>query len=183
MSTNIAEALKNHINVKSVTKPELIKRLPDPVLNVLNEQIKNELVSSQIYRAMASWLDDKGWSNGSKLFFKYADEELTHMNKIYNYLYDRNCKAIVPECPKVKTEYSSMREILEDSLKHEFEVSANWMNIADVALANKCHVTYEMALWFQKEQNEEEIKFRDLLFKLDLGMPDWAFEQHLGTKL
>ena len=183
--SDLTEKLKDHLSTKTPasTKPELVSRVSQPVLDVLNQQIKNELVSSQIYRAMTSWLDDKGWPNASILFFKYADEELTHMNKIYQYLYDRNCKAIVPDCPKVITEFANMRSILETSLSHEFEVTGNWENISNTALTNKDNTTHALSVWFLGEQREEESKFRDMLFQLNLGMPDWAFDQSLEEKL
>ena len=78
-----------------------VQRLSPTVLSILNEQIKNELHSSQIYRGMSCWLDDAKWPAGTKLFFKYADEELVHMSKIYQYVFDRNCKAVVPTCESV----------------------------------------------------------------------------------
>lgn len=40
---------------------EQMPRLSQTIANILNAQIKNELVSSQIYRGMSAWLDDKGW--------------------------------------------------------------------------------------------------------------------------
>ena len=35
-------------------------RLSEKITNILNEQIKNELQSSQIYRGMSCWLDNEG---------------------------------------------------------------------------------------------------------------------------
>ena len=51
-------------------------RLSDKITGILNKQIKNELLSSQIYRGMSCWLDDKGWIDASKYFFKSAQEEI-----------------------------------------------------------------------------------------------------------
>jgi len=153
------------------------ERLTKKVIDVLNEQIKNELVSSQIYRAMSCWLDNKGWINASKYYFKSAKEELTHMDKIYEYIFDKNCKAEVPKLEKVEDEFNDIREIVEKSLEHEIEVTEMWENIANLAKEEGDNTTYEFSQWFIKEQKEEEEKFRNMLFMMNLDMPKWKIEE------
>jgi ferritin len=158
-------------------------RINEQLVKILNEQIKNELQSSQIYRGMACWLDDNGWISASKYFFKSGQEELIHMDKIYNYLFDRNCLAKVPTCDLVKQEFTDLKEILEDSLKHEIEVSKNWNDIANLALKLNDNTTYVFSQWFQNEQVEEEIKFRDLIFYLNLDTPKHQMEKKFKSLL
>jgi ferritin len=153
------------------------KRLSDKILDILNKQIKNELESSQIYRAMSCWLDDNGWIGASKYFFKSAQEELIHMDKIYQYLFDRNCLAKVPTVGAVKQEYKDIKNILEESLEHEIEVTENWENIANLAKNEGDNTTYDFSQWFLNEQKEEEEKFRNLLFKINLDIPKWELDE------
>lgn len=182
--SEIAKELNKFTETKKpATKVEFTDRLSGPVQAVLNQQIKNELISSQIYKAMACCLDNRGWVNASKVFFKYGQEELTHMDKVYNYLFDMNCKPIVPDCPSQRLTYADITEILTMSLEHEIGVTANWNNIANVALANKDNTTYEISQWFIKEQVEEENKFRDLLYLVDKGIPEWELEEHFKSML
>lgn len=154
-----------------------VGRLSDEITAILNTQIKNELMSSQLYLGMTCFLDDKGWIGASKYYFKTAKEELNHMNKIYDYLFDRNVKAVVPTTDEVKQEFAGIREILESSLEHEIEVTKNWNDISEKAKAEGDNTTYEFAQWFLAEQVEEENKFREILFKLDLDMPDWKIDE------
>ena len=79
-------------------------RLSETIIDILNKQIKKELMSSQIYRGMSCWLDNEGWVDAPKYFFTSAQEELTHMDKIYQYLFDRNVLAKVPVTEEVKQE-------------------------------------------------------------------------------
>ena len=106
--------IKNNIfimkNVKSFSLFEKANienesRLSKSIVDILNAQIKNELESSQIYMGMTCWLDDEGWIGASKYYFKSAQEELVHMNKIYKYLFDRNCLAKVPTCDVIKQSF------------------------------------------------------------------------------
>lgn len=152
-------------------------RLTETITNILNDQIKNELMSSQIYRGMSCWLDDKGWVDAPKYFFKAAQEELTHMDKIYNYLFERNVTAKVPTCDEVKQEFESIREVIEESLKHEIEVSKQWEEISKVAKEEDDSTTFEFAQWFLKEQVEEENKFRDMLDRMNLDMPKYEIDE------
>jgi len=177
--------MKNIVKYGSFLNESVVntERLNTKVLDILNEQIKNELNSSQMYRAMSTWLNDKKWPSGTKLFFKYADEELSHMSKIYNYIFDKNCKAIVPVVEKVKDDYKDIREVLEASLEHEIEVTKNWEEISALALSEKDHTTYEFVQWYISEQKEEELKIRTILEKMDLDMPNYEIDKLFGELL
>lgn len=149
-------------------------RLSDSMVKFLNEQIKNELNSSQIYRAISCWCDDKGYISPCKYYKKSAQEELVHMEKIYEYLFDKNCKAKTPACNEAKDNYKDIYEVLEQSLEHEIQVTKNWNDIADQALKEKDNDTYTLAQWFISENREEEQKFRDIIFNARLeDTPLW----------
>jgi ferritin len=152
-------------------------RLSTQITSLLNNQIRNELESSQLYRSMASFLDDKGWIGASKYFWKSADEELVHMNKIYEYLYSMNCKAVTPGTSEVKQEWKSVRDVIEESLDHEIQVTNQWSDIANAAIDSGDDDTYSLAQWYLHEQIEEETKFRDILFKMNLDMPKWEVDK------
>jgi ferritin len=158
-------------------------RLSEKITTILNEQIKNELDSSQIYRAMSCWLDDQGWVEAAQYYFKSAQEELTHQDKIYEYLFDRNVKPKVPVCSEVEQEFKDIREILEKSLEHEIKVTKEWETIANLAKEEGDNTTYNFSQWFVNEQTEEEKKFRDLLFKLNHEMPQWKLDELFGELL
>jgi len=155
-------------------------RLSDKITEILNKQIKNELQSSQIYRGMTCWLDDNGWIDSSKYYFKSAQEELIHMDKIYQYLFSRNVLAVVPTCDEVEQEFDDIREIVEKSLEHEMDVTKNWENISEAAEEDGDSTTFEFAQWFLKEQVEEEEKFRNILFKMNLDMPKYEIDELFG---
>ena len=152
-------------------------RLSDKITKILNTQIENELYSSQMYRTMSAWLDDEGWISGSKLFFKYADEELGHMSKIYTYLFEKNCKAIVPSVKDVPKTFKDIRALVEAALIHEMLITKNWNDIANKSKGEDDNDTYSFALGYVNEQREEEEKIRNILFKMDLDMPKWKIDE------
>jgi len=152
-------------------------RLSKGIASILNKQIENELYSSQIYRAFSAWLDDEGWIGGSELFFKYADEELGHMSKIYKYLYEKNARAIVPNVKNVPVNFENIRDVVVKALEHEMRVTKNWNDIANKAKGEDDNDTYSFALGYVNEQREEEEKIRNILFKMDLDMPKWKIDE------
>lgn len=152
-------------------------RLSEKIVGMLNDQIKAELESSQIYRAMSCWLDEEGWIGASKYYFKSAQEELVHMEKIYQYLFDKNCRALTPGCDEVNNDFDDIKAIVQESLNHEMEVTQMWNDIANAALDEKDNDTYALSQWFLKEQIEEETKFRDFLFKMRLDMPKYEVDE------
>ena len=162
-------AKKNSIEQKA--------RLSKGIASILNKQIENELYSSQIYSAFSAWLDDEGWIGGSELFFKYADEELGHMSKIYKYLYEKNARAIVPNVKNVPVNFENIRDVVVKALEHEMRVTKNWNDIANKAKGEDDNDTYSFALGYVNEQREEEEKIRNILFSMDLDMPKWKIDE------
>lgn len=147
-----------------------IKRLPQSIADDLNKHIQAEAFSSQIYLAMASWLEDNGYFGGAKLFKKYSEEELNHMHKLYEYLLDRDFLPITPVIDKPNNNYTDILDIIETSYKHEIEVSDSYHVTGDLCLKEGCHTTYAFIQWFIKEQIEEEAKFANLILKYNILM-------------
>ena len=56
------------------------------------------------------------------------------------------------------------------------EVSVQSNDIAKEAKAENDNTTYEFSQWFIKEQVEEEEKFRNFIFKMNLDMPDYEID-------
>jgi ferritin len=164
-----------------------VKRLPESVAADLNKHIQAESYSSQIYLAMASWCEDCGYEGGAKRFRKYAEEELTHMHKIYQYLLDRDFLPITPQIDMPKNNYTDILEIIETSYKHEIDVSNSYHETAALCLKENCYTTFAFIQWFILEQIEEEAKFNTLINQYNIlmktgvtGVALSAFDEILG---
>lgn len=158
--------------VKLEDKP----RLSEKVLTILNVQIQKELESANLYKSMSAFLNNKGYVNASKLFTEYGKEEMSHMDKIIDYLYDRNCKVDIPGCVKPISTFNDIKDICYKALEHEMLVTSQWESIAKAAKDENDSTTFHFAEWFLKEQIEEEDKFRDIIYLLNLGLPMWKLE-------
>lgn len=158
---------------------EFQERLQPEVKDILNKQIYNELVSSHLYKAISSYFDNAGYVKLAKKFLEYGNEEQNHANKIIEYLYDRNCKVVIPDVPKQPDTYTDCRDVFTKSLEHEIQVTENWEDIAALCCEMKDSTTFNFADWFTNEQISEEDKFRKLLYYLNQGGTIWYLEQHV----
>jgi ferritin len=168
--------MKDIIRIKSLISAD--------VEMLLNQQIKKEAHSSSLYLAMASWCDRNGFDNSADYFFKQAEEERVHQLKFFKYVLDMGGTAISPDITNVKNEYNSFREVFEEALEMEVNITQSIKNIAARCHKEQDYVTLEYLNWFFQEQREEEYKARRALELFDVigeeGTGRWEIDKHVG---
>ena len=93
------------------------------MLDALNNQIKLEAESSQIYLGMASWAEVKGLNGIADFLYEHADEERMHMLKLIRYVKRAWRKSLLfRRWLALRNEYKDVREVFETFLAHEIEV-------------------------------------------------------------
>ncbi|MBG6235757.1 ferritin [Pedobacter sp. CAN_A7] len=151
---------------------------------LLNQQVKKEAHSSSIYLSMASWCDRNGFDNSADYFFKQAEEERAHQLKFFKYILDMGGNATSPEVMNIKGEYNSFREVFEEALEQEINITQSIKNIAARCHKEQDYITVEFLNWFFKEQREEEYKARRALELFDVigeeGTGRWQIDKHVG---
>lgn len=151
---------------------------------LLNQQIKKEAHSSSLYLAMASWCNRNGFDYSADYFFKQAEEERVHQLKFYKYVLDMGGVAISPEITNIKNEFNSFREVFEEALEQEVNITQSIKNIAARCFKESDFVTLEFLNWFFKEQREEEYKARRALELFEVigeeGTGRWEIDKHVG---
>jgi ferritin len=168
--------MKDLIRIRSLISAE--------VESLLNQQVRKEAYSSAVYLSMASWCNHNGYDYSSEYFFKQADEERQHQLKFFKYILDMGGNAVSPEITGVKQDYNSFREVFEDALDQEINVTQSIKNIYARCLKEQDFVTNEFLNWFLKEQREEEYKARRALELFDVigeeGTGRWQIDRHVG---
>ena len=59
------------------------------IADKLNEQINLEFYSSNVYLQMSSWCSKHGYEGAAAFLLRHADEELEHMQKLFNSIIDK----------------------------------------------------------------------------------------------
>jgi ferritin len=168
--------MKDLLRIKSLISTEI------EVL--LNQQVKKEAYSSSVYLSMASWCNRNGYDFSADYFFKQAEEERMHQLKFFKYILDMGGNSVSPEVTGIKQEYNSFREVFEEALDQEINVTNSIKNIYARCMKEQDFVTMEFLNWFLKEQREEEYKARRALELFEVigeeGTGRWQIDKHVG---
>lgn len=157
--------------------------LTEEVQDILNLQIEIEGNASQKYLAIAAWCDRNGYKNSATYFYSQSDEERSHMMRILKYVVDMGGTVTTPEVKMPKQEYTSIRECFETSLESEIFVTKSINKIVAASRTAVDYATEQLALWFVKEQIEEEYIARRAIEMIDLmeGESLFTVDTELGN--
>lgn len=142
--------------------------LKEKMLTALNEQINAEQYSAFLYLSMSSWFHDKGLPGFANWMYIQYQEELTHANKLFNYVVERGEKPVLKAIDQMPVEWDGIIEIYEATLQHEQLVTSLIDNLVDVAIEVRDHATQSFLQWFVDEQVEEEANVTEILDNLKL---------------
>jgi ferritin len=148
--------------------------LSKKVESILNEQVQKEDYSSQLYLAMASWAENRGFAGITGWLYAQSEEERIHMLRLVRYINERDGVAIIQGMDQPPADYGDVFKMFKKVLEHEQYISASINEIVAVCTAEKDFTTLNWVQWFVNEQIEEEASVRAILDKLKL-----AGESHL----
>ncbi|RME58107.1 MAG: ferritin [Candidatus Dadabacteria bacterium] len=134
----------------------------------LNTQINKEFFSAYTYAGAAIWCTAKNYLGAAHWFKKQAEEEVSHAEKIINYLLDRE---IIPQLENVKAptkRYNSLLDVFNHALKQERDLLTRFETLAKQALKENDNTTYTFLQWFLTEQVEEVNSCLEVIDKLKL---------------
>ncbi len=131
----------------------------------LNNQIKIEAESSQVYLSMASWAEVKGLEGIAGFMYGHSDEERMHMLKLIKYVNERGGHAQISQLKAPKTDFGSFQKMFEELYQHELFVSNSINDLVHVTLEEKDYATHNFLQWYVAEQIEEEALARTILDK------------------
>jgi len=143
---------------------------------LLNRQIEREGYSSNLYLAMASWAENKGFPGVASWLYVQSDEERMHLLKFIKYVNERGGKAVIPEIKKPPIDYKNIKELFKEVLKHEKFITGSINEITSATFEEKDFNTYNFLQWFLAEQVEEEASVQTIIDKLNLISPDNFYE-------
>ena len=136
--------------------------------SIMNEQIGKEAYSSNLYLAMASWAETKGYEGIANWFYAQAEEEHLHMLKFIHFINEKGGKAIIPQLEKPPIDFIDVNTAFAETLKHENYITASINEIMHIAVEDKDFSSQNWLQWFVFEQTEEEAAVRRIIDKLNI---------------
>jgi ferritin len=108
--------------------------LSEKLLNALNEQIKYELYSAQLYLAMAAYCDSEDLQGFSNWFLMQAEEERFHAMKFFNFVNDMGERVKIYGMEDPNNDYDSILDVFKKALAHEKFVTKRIYTLMDIAM-------------------------------------------------
>ncbi|MFT4925473.1 MAG: ferritin [Phenylobacterium sp.] len=142
--------------------------LKQEMIDNLNSQLNLEFYSSNLYLQMAGWCDDHGFEGCAEFMHKHADEEMSHMNRLFSYLSDSGALPLIGTIAAPPHEFNGLAEIFQKTYEHECLVTEEINRLAHTANMSQDYSTFNFLQWYVAEQHEEEKLFKGILDKIQM---------------
>lgn len=152
----------------------------------INAQINAEMWSAYLYLSMATYCHAAGYAGSANWYEIQFKEEQDHAKIFYNYIVSRGGRVTLKAIDAVPTEWKSLLDTFEETLKHEQKVTSLINDLYALAVEEKDFATQSMLKWFIDEQVEEEDNAQNLIDKLrmigDNGYGQYMIDQELAAR-
>lgn len=154
------------------------------VTEQLNRQINWEFYSSNLYLQMSAWCNGKGLEGSATFLKDHAQEEMEHMQRLFDYVIDCGSLPILGEIKAPPVEWDSLSDVFNETYQHELFVTKKINELLEIALSEKDHSTFHFLQWYVAEQHEEEKLFKSIIDKMNIigmeGRGLYQFDQVVG---
>lgn len=136
--------------------------------DAFNDQVAAEYYSAHLYLAMSAYFeasDMPGFANWMRIQYQ---EEMSHAEKIFDYVIERDGRAILKAFDAPQLEWDSTLQAFEATYEHEQKVTGLINNLMDLAISEKDHAAQIFLQWFVNEQVEEEASVKTVIQQLKL---------------
>ncbi|KAF0659328.1 ferritin, partial [Salmonella enterica subsp. enterica serovar Worthington str. BCH-7253] len=93
--------------------------LKTEMIDKLNEQMNLELYSSLLYQQMSAWCSYHSFEGAAAFLRRHAQEEMTHMQRLFDYLTDTGSLPRIHTVSSPFAEYTSLDELFRATYEHE----------------------------------------------------------------
>ncbi|MCF8358661.1 MAG: ferritin [Prolixibacteraceae bacterium] len=160
--------------------------LKEKIEKALNEQINKELYSAYLYLSMSAYAETLGMPGTANWMKIQAQEELSHANKFFDYVHERDGKVTLMPIDAVPNEFGSVKQMFDKVLEHEQYITASINNLVDIAIEINDHASRSMLMWFVDEQVEEEASAQAIIDQLNMvegkGHGLFMIDKELGSR-
>jgi ferritin len=161
--------------------------LSKKMYTALNKHLNTEFYSAYLYLNMSSAAGVMGFKGAANWFNVQYQEEMVHFMKFYTYLNSQGVQAVVEQMPAPPSSYTSLLQMLEETLRHEQFITRCINDLTDLAVKERDHASQIFLQWFVTEQIEEEENDRELIGKLrligDNGYGLLMLDNELGARV
>jgi ferritin len=157
--------------------------LQETVLQALQIQMGNELKNSYTYKAFSGIADFQALIGATSWYDKQSQEEYSHFNKFYNYISDKGHIPYLQALPEIPPAILTIDMLFQQTVSLEQATLVNLQMLAKICKEAEDDTTYELLLWYLKEQVEECKTVEDLYKRCLMSMNNiLIFDNELGER-
>lgn len=135
----------------------------------INNQIANEIYSSNLYLSMAGYFHSISLNGMANWMRNQSTEELQHAYKLFDFLLDRGGLPVIGKIDSPPNHWKSPLDGFEVALGHEQKITKNINDLARLAQKEDDLPLEVLLHWFISEQVEEEATVSELVDRLKLA--------------
>ena len=143
-------------------------RLEPSIYQSLNDQMTREYTASNTYLQMAAWAAARDLSGCANFLHEHAEEERTHMRKIFDYILERGGEPKLQAIPQPHYDYTNVKHLFDKVYEEEKAVTDAIDSIAHTVWQKKDLATFSFLQWFIEEQREEEALATEIVGKINI---------------
>lgn len=126
------------------------------IVELMNEQVKNEFESGYLYLSMAAYFHEQNLDGMGTWMRVQAHEEWVHGMKFVNHLIERGAEVKLQDLKQHKVAWKSVEEAWADALEHEKFITGTINALMQAAREEQDYAAEPLLNWFLEEQIEEE---------------------------
>ncbi|MDR0218244.1 MAG: non-heme ferritin [Enterobacteriaceae bacterium] len=142
--------------------------LKQEMIAKLNEQLNLEFYSANLYLQMSAWCSDKGYEGAAAFLRTHSQEEMQHMQRLFDYLGDTGAMPALGTIQAPPVEFDSISDVFTQTYKHEKLITEEINGLVHLAMTTQDYSTFNFLQWYVAEQHEEEKLFKSILDKLGI---------------
>ena len=154
--------------------------IPEYCVEKFNEALYQEMYVSHLYHHVANHMQMMGYFGAQKFFLGESQDELTHFQKIVDFLNDIGEVAKMPSIPAMNEEVESLMGVLTMAYEQELEL----LNFYSDFYKTGEPVCQQILLEFIEIQRKAVGEYGDLIARLEIIKDDpcglLMFDQELG---
>lgn len=150
--------------IKSLLKPEIKKWF--------DKSIESELYASNLYKHIANQMQRLGFFGIQKYYLKESNEELTHYQKLVDFINDMGDVATVMAIPKITDSVKDISDALDLSYETELELMKQYQQFYDLAEESGDCITSTFLIEFMQIQRKSVGEYGDLISRFEKNKTD-----------
>jgi ferritin len=137
--------------------------ISERMAKALSDELANEYGAAIQYTMISAYFGREALPQLAGLFRHQAAEELTHAQKIVDYVTEAGAVVEIPAIPQGESEFDSIAEAVTIAVEAEKDVAGVFNELMDLAIEEHDHLSRGFLQWFVDEQMEEVSTMEDLL--------------------